>query len=89
VSVTATGGEQSASTTTKTASAISPDLPATYSTLSGYNSPVSVGATITQTIFNGFQTANRTRQAEAQVLSARATLYATTQTTLLNAVTAT
>jgi outer membrane protein len=88
VSITATGGEQSSSTTTKTASQISPDMPATYSTLSGYNSPVSVGATITQTIFNGFQTANRTRQAEAQVLSARANLYATTQTVMLNAVTA-
>ena len=44
------------------------------STASGYNSPFSVGLTMTQTLFNGFQTANRTRQAEAQVLSARATL---------------
>ena len=28
-----------------------------------------LGATITQTLFNGFQTANRTRQAESQVLA--------------------
>jgi outer membrane protein len=88
VSITATGGEVSSSTTTKANSSVSPNLPATYSTLSGYNSPVSAGATVTQTIFNGFQTANRTRQAEAQVLAARATLYNTTQTVLLNAVTA-
>lgn len=86
VSITATAGEVSSSTTSK--SSTSPNLPATYSTLSGYNSPTSVGATITQTIFNGFQTANRTRQAEAQVLAARATLYNTVQTVLLNAVTA-
>lgn len=81
VSVTASAGEQSSSVVTKS-------NPATYNTTSVINSPASVGATITQTIFNGFQTANRTRQAEAQVLSARATLYATTQTVLLNAVTA-
>lgn len=86
VSVTATGGEVSSSTTTKTAT--NPPTPAAYTSLSGANSPVSVGTTITQTIYNGFQTANRTRQAEAQVLGARATLYNTTQTILLNAVTA-
>ena len=88
VTVTATGGEQSLSTTTKTNSSVSPTLPATYSTLSGYNSPVSAGVTATQTLFNGFQTANKTRQAEAQVLAARATLYVTVQNVLLNAVTA-
>lgn len=87
VSITATGGEQSMSSTTKI-NAVSPNLPATYSTLSGYNSPVSAGVTATQTLFNGFQTANRTRQAEAQVLAARATLYVTVQNVLLNAVTA-
>jgi outer membrane protein len=39
-------------------------------------------------LFNGFQTANKTRQAEAQVLAARATLRNTEQTVLLNAATA-
>jgi outer membrane protein len=87
VSITATGGEQSLSTTTKTASSTVPGE-SVYSTLSGYNSPFQVGATVTQTLFNGFQTANRTRQAEAQVLAARATLANTVQTVLLNAVTA-
>ena len=61
---------------------------ATYSTLAGYNSPASVGATVTQTLFNGFQTANRTRQAESSVLAARATLRVTEQTVLLSAATA-
>lgn len=87
VTVNANGGEQSSSTTSKVPpSATSPV--STYATISGYNSPVSVGATVTQTIFNGFQTANRTRQAESQVLAARATLRVSEQTVLLSAVTA-
>jgi outer membrane protein len=46
------------------------------------------GGTVTQTLFNGFVTANRTRQAEAQVTAARETLRLTEQTVLLSAVTA-
>ena len=85
VNITASGGEQSLSTTTK-----SPTVNggAVYSTSSGYNSPFSVGLTMTQNLFNGFQTANRTRQAEAQVLASRATLANSVQTVLLNAATA-
>ena len=85
ISITATGGEQSLSTTTKSPASTGGS---TWSTSSGYNSPFSTGLTLTQTLFNGFQTANRTRQAEAQVLSARATLANTVQSVLLNAVTA-
>ena len=48
----------------------------------------SFGLTTTQTLFNGFQTANRTRQAEGQVFSAREVLRTTEQSTLLNAATA-
>jgi outer membrane protein len=48
----------------------------------------SYGGTITQTLFNGFQTANRTRQAESQVSAARETLRLTEQNVLLSAVTA-
>jgi outer membrane protein len=44
----------------------------------------SYGLTTTQTLFNGFQTAGRTRQAEGQVSAARETLRTTEQTTLLN-----
>jgi outer membrane protein len=93
VTVTASGGEQSLSSTTRV---VTPNLPADkppnspaiYATQSGYNSPFNYGATITQTLFNGFQTANKTRQAESQVLAARATLANTAQTVLLNAATA-
>jgi outer membrane protein len=46
------------------------------------------GLTATQTLFNGFQNASRTRQAEAQVLAARETLRATEQAVLLTAATA-
>lgn len=84
VTISATGGEQSLSSTTKS---VSSGL-ATYSTLSGYNSPFSTSVTASQTVFNGFQTANKTRQAEAQVLASRATLRNTEQSVLLDAVTA-
>jgi len=47
-----------------------------------------VGATGTYTLFNGFQTANRTRQAESQVEGARETLRVTEQQVLLDAATA-
>ncbi len=46
----------------------------------------SYGITATQTLFNGFQTGNRTRQAEASVFSARETLRTTEQNVLLSAV---
>ena len=90
ITITATGGEQSLSTTSKATVSASnpPGSAASYSTQSGYNAPYGAGATITQTIFNGFQTANKTRQAEAQVQAARATLRVTEQTVLLSAVTA-
>ena len=45
------------------------------------------GLTATQTLFNGFQTSNRTRQAEGQVFAARETLRNVEQSTLLNAAT--
>jgi outer membrane protein len=89
VTVTASGGEQSLSSTSKVVGSTIPlTAPATYFTQSGYNAPYGAGATISQTLFNGFQTANKTRQAEAQVLAARETLRVAEQTVLLNAVTA-
>src|SRR3954453_16755732 len=54
----------------------------------GENAVTTVGATGTQTLFNGFQTGNRTRQAESQVFASRETLRNTEQTVLLNAATA-
>jgi outer membrane protein len=56
--------------------------------LNGSVAPLSYGVTATQTLFNGFQTGNRTRQAESQVLAARETLRTTEQNILLNAATA-
>jgi outer membrane protein len=47
-----------------------------------------IAATGTYTLFNGFQTANRTRQAESQVDGARETLRVTEQQVLLDAATA-
>jgi outer membrane protein len=86
VSITASGGEQSLSSVTVANPGRLPGTPPIYFTQSGYNSPVSAGVTATQTLFNGFQTANRTRQAEASVLAARANLRVSEQTVLLNAV---
>ncbi len=54
----------------------------------GTTTPYSAGATVTQTIYNGFQTANRTRAAEGQVSTAREALRIMEQTVLLSAATA-
>ena len=84
VTITGTGGEQTSSTTSKSSNF----GVGTYSTIAGYNSPAQVGGTITQTLYNGFQTANKTRQAESAVLAARAALRLTEQTVMLAAATA-
>ncbi len=83
--VTATGsiGEQFTGTTTKLSTTAS-----TYALQSGTMTPSTAGVTATQTLYNGFQTSNRTRQAESSVFAARETLRSTEQTVLLNAVTA-
>jgi len=47
-----------------------------------------IGLTVTQTLFNGFKTANTVRQSEAQVLAGREALRNTGQGVLLDAVTA-
>jgi len=53
----------------------------------GPNSPHAVGAAATQTLFNGNQTANKTRAAESQVLGAREGLRLMEQSVLLAAAT--
>jgi outer membrane protein len=53
----------------------------------GTNPPRSVGMTVTQTLFNGQQTANRTRVAESQVSGAREGLRVLEQSVLLSAAT--
>lgn len=87
VGVTASAGIQSLSTTQQ----LLPQQagqPAQYLTNSGENAPYSIGVTAVQNLYNGFQTANRTRAAESQVSAARATLRVTESTVLLNAITA-
>jgi outer membrane protein len=49
--------------------------------------PYSYGVTATQTLYNGLQTANRTRTAESQVMAAREGLRVLEQTVLLSAAT--
>jgi outer membrane protein len=56
-----------------------------YSSVSGANAVQSYGGTVTQTLLNGFQTANRTRQAESGVSAARENLRLTEQNVLLSA----
>jgi outer membrane protein len=51
-------------------------------------SPSSLNATVTQNVFNGFQTGNRVRQAESNTSAAREALRVAEQTVLLNAATA-
>jgi outer membrane protein len=61
---------------------------ATYPRTSFGYSPNNVAATLTQTLYNGFQTANQVRLAEANTSAARETLRVTEQTILLNGATA-
>src|SRR6201987_5315315 len=53
----------------------------------GANAPRSAGLTVTQTLYNGNQTANRTRAAESQVSGAREGLRVLEQSVLLAAAT--
>jgi outer membrane protein len=53
----------------------------------GLNAPRAAGLTITQTLYNGNQTANRTRAAESQVSGAREALRVLEQSVLLSAAT--
>ena len=53
--------------------------------LHGTNPPRSAGVTVSQTLYNGNQTANKTRAAEAQVSGSREALRVLEQTVLFNA----
>src|SRR5229473_3962258 len=50
----------------------------------GTNAPRSAGLTVSQTLFNGQQTANKTRAAESQVSGSREALRVLEQTVLLS-----
>ena len=83
VSVNGSVGTQYWDTTSKP----SVNLPV-YIHQSGNMTPYNYGITATQTLYNGFQTSNRTRQAESQVQAAREQLRVGEQSVLLSAVTA-
>jgi outer membrane protein len=84
VAVTASAGYQY--TDTLTTSGGSPTTIVRTET-HGANPPRSAGLTVTQTLFNGNQTANKTRAAESQVSGAREGLRVLEQTVLLSAAT--
>ena len=88
ISVTASGGFNYSSTLSETVNqAIFPNS-VSYSNLGRDFGSRGAGVTATETLFNGFQTANKTRQAESQVMGARETLRVTEQQVLLDAATA-
>ena len=88
ISATATGGYNYTSTLSRTVTqSVFPNT-VTYSNLGDDFASRAIGVTATQTIFNGNQTANKTRQAESQVMGARETLRVTEQQVLLDAATA-
>src|ERR1700761_3114657 len=58
-----------------------------HTPIHGADAPRSAGLTVTQTLFNGQQTANRTRAAESQVSGSREALRVLEQTVLLSAAT--
>lgn len=80
VAVTASGGVQYTDLVTGSPGGPSADI-------HGKQIPRSVGATITQTLFNGNQTANRTRTAESQVSAAREGLRVLEQSVMFAAAT--
>ena len=82
INITASAGE---SYSTQTSSTISGGR---STRISGRTNPLTVGVTGTQTLFNGFQTANRTRAAESQVSGAREALRVLEQQVMLDATTA-
>ena len=85
---TGVGYQRLNSLTREISSTTAPGSVASYFKQTGHNTPQSYGVTITQNIFNGYQTNNKVRQAESLVLAARETLRATEQIVLLGAVTA-
>jgi outer membrane protein len=88
ISATATGGYNYSSTLSRTVTQSVFPNSVIYSNLGDDFASRAVGITASQTIFNGNQTANKTRQAESQVMGARETLRVTEQQVLLDAATA-
>jgi outer membrane protein len=89
VAVTGTLGEQYQDITTKSHIDTGPQAGTNvFARSHATTTPYTGGGMVTQTLFNGFQTANRTRSAESQVSAAREALRVMEQTVLLTAATA-
>ena len=88
VSVTSTDGFAYSNSLTQSISQTTFPNSVTYSSVAKDLGQRNFGVTATETLYNGFQTANRTRQAESQVMGARETLRVTEQQVLLDAATA-
>jgi outer membrane protein len=91
LSITANGSENYTSIQTRTFGPNGTALAGQVATVTEANAPYTgrgAAAIATQTLYNGFQTANRVRQAESQVMGARETLRVTEQQVLLDAATA-
>jgi outer membrane protein len=84
VALTASAGEQY--TDTNTTQGGSPNQ-LVRTEIHGIDPPRAVGLTVTQTLFNGQQTANKTRAAESQVSGAREALRVLEENVLLSAAT--
>ena len=88
IAATATGGYNYSNTLSHVVTQTVFPNTVTYTQLADDFASRAVGITASQTIFNGNQTANKTRQAESQVMGARETLRVTEQQVLLDAATA-
>jgi outer membrane protein len=85
LSITSTDGFTYSSTLSHTVNqAVFPNS-VSYTNLADQVGTRGIGATATETLYNGNQTANHTRQAESQVMGARETLRVTEQQVLLDA----
>jgi outer membrane protein len=84
VAITASAGTQYIDTNTTSGGSATQIVRSEFHNV---NAPRAVGATITQTLFNGQQTANKTRAAESQVSGAREGLRVLEQSVLLSAAT--
>ena len=88
ISITSTDGFQYSDTLSNSVDQQVFPNSVTYSSIARDLGQRGFGATATETLYNGLQTANRTRQAESQVMGARETLRVTEQQVLLDAATA-
>ena len=85
ISITSTDGFTYSSTLSHSVNqAVSPNS-VSYTNIADDIGTRGIGATATETLYNGNQTANHTRQAESQVMGARETLRVTEQQVLLDA----